>query len=192
MDKKAIQDFVKSYNEATDASLKEKMVRSILNPTYIPFAEKIAMSQVMIDRAAVTYSGVKTLDENVLYFNYCMTVVRLYTVLEFTKDTKGLESYDALKSCGALDEIMCILNKEMQSEMVEFSSVYNNVANTFKEKELNIRFFIANLAEKISSKLNEGLLKLSGVVEKTDPETVKTSVETLKKEMSNLYKKAGK
>lgn len=192
MNKKTIQEFVKSYNEITDDSLKDKMIESILDRRYLTFTEKIAIGRIMTEKAAVTYANVKTLNETTLYFNYQMSIIKYYTSLEFGTDRKSFEDYDDLKSSGVMDAIVHNLSESHASELSEFTMIYNNEADAFKEREQGTRFLIAHLVEKFSNTINEGLKRLAGTVEKTDPDAVRSSIEVLKSEMAGLYKKAGK
>ena len=185
MEKIKASDFIAKYKTLTDGIQKETYIRSIINDIYVPVALKIGTANSMVDKSVKAINGVFIIDENVLFINFYLAIIGLYTTIDLNGEDPLL-FYDELKSSRALDDIATAFYD--CKDAGEFNMIYHN-AEKNKKAQLNspslvVGEMIGNFAEKV----NDGLIKLSDTINSLDESSIKSKIAVFQKEMQKAVK----
>lgn len=136
-----VLEFVEKYNNMSNSTIKEQMVKKIKITPYVSIVKKDAYAQLIVDKTMFEqekyddndtdkYRKTDKLKVNSVaqYVQFCRVVIELYTDLEIDENDGGfIQGYDALKSSGLLN-ILMIGDEESEplipiSELNEFKSI---------------------------------------------------------------------
>lgn len=168
----SVQNFINEFNE-------KKIQNTALNPNavaeyikreleikdYVPFVEKQAIAQVVLESCASLKNGVIIIDSIQKYIVFTLMVLSTYTQLKFDEDTENLKDYDALCSYQIgegtlLDEIV----KTFEKEYVRCNDILNMMtADLLAENniEKQVGKFLSGISEKINN-LGDSLIDKLG------------------------------
>ena len=133
MDNKTIllSEFVKKYTEATDTG-KVKLLRGIIKTDYCPVVTKRIMLQEALNKSIVTKENIVYIDSFVSKINFSITLMLLYTTIEFDKREDGkvdtFGAYDLLVKTGILDAVCTVIGEH---ELNEIGSVNSSLMDNF-------------------------------------------------------------
>lgn len=179
-----ILEFVERYNNTTNNSSKEQLLRKIKITPYVSIIKKDAYAQLIVnkttfeqeaydDNGVTKYRKTDKIKINSVaqYVQFCRAVIELYTNLEIDEDDKGfIKGYDALKSSGLLDILMVGSDKAdpliPMSELSEFKTVLTMKQSDTQFNETTTQAFISKQIERISDLANATLTPLMDVVSK--------------------------
>lgn len=187
MSKISLKDFLDGYNAVE--GLKITYIRNAIKEDYVPISTKIGVATQMVKNAIKKEDGVDALDETVLFINFCMAALLLYTNIDISSADGAmgvLGNYDLLKQNGALDALM----DEMDSinDLKEFNVIYHQVADTERAKINNPAYIASSMLMEITGALNDGLLKLADTVEHMDEKKLISKLDLFKKEIQKAIK----
>ena len=133
MDNKTIllSEFVKKYKDATDAG-KVKLLKGIIKTDYCPVVTKKIMLQEALNKSVVAKDNIVYIDSFVSKINFSITLMLLYTTIEFDKKEDGkvdtFGSYDILTKNGILDAVCAVIGEH---ELNEIGSVNSSIMDNF-------------------------------------------------------------
>lgn len=132
-----VNEFVEKYKKANDVEL-SKLVKEIDLKTYVPFAEKVVHSEVVLNGSANRVNGVLQSKSPMRFLTFAMSIITLYTNIETDKN-KPHEEYDALKESGAMEYIIARIGRDIE----EFTNIYNITYDDMIYNENNWRTFVS-------------------------------------------------
>lgn len=171
-----INEFVQNFKDAKIQNTKvspdavEKYIKRELEvKDYVPFVEKQAIAQVVLETCGYMEDNVITIDTVQKYIIFTITVLSTYTNLEFNGDGTDMESYDAL--CSYLVDggtLLDVIIKTFEKEYSRCNDILNMMtADLLAENniEKQIGKFLSMLSSKIET-LGDGLIgNLSNIPE---------------------------
>lgn len=190
-EKITVNEFVEKYNSFTNEADKKRVIKKIINSTYMSYALKILHADKIVQascRPTIEVDGKKTVDTNNIKFNSAMqyvlfvtTVIHNYTDISISDDNI-LKEFDLLNEVGLVDEIFKALPER---EISEFKSVLDYALSDFIANNYETKAFISNLVNKFATSISPMLDNLSEVIGSLDKEKVDGLVEKLQSLKSN-------
>lgn len=161
-----IQDFIHEYNEKKDGAERLACVRSHLSEPYVPVLTKMATIRQMLNGSIVHGTSVY-MDSVNCYILHSLALVALYTDLtpgepQADGQKQALMicgAYDALKSSGALDQIISVVAPE---ELEEFNRIFSMTAADIERDVCSETAQWKETARKWAGLLKQNLLPLAG------------------------------
>lgn len=179
-----ILEFVERYNNTTNNSSKEQLLRKIKITPYVSIIKKDAYAQLIVnkttfeqeaydDNGVTKYRKTDKIKINSVaqYIQFCRAVIELYTDLEIDEDDKGfIKEYDALKSSGLLDILIGGCEQKDPfipiSELSEFKTILAMKQSDTQFNETTTQAFISKQIGRISDLANATLTPLMDVISK--------------------------
>lgn len=150
-----INTFVTLFSNKKRTHEEEDFVKEHIKNVYVPLEEKQTNAKAII--SSTYYEKHKGTDGNettalkvnslAKYMYTCLTTLKLYTDLEIDYK-KGLEQYNKLQECGAID--LFIRNID-QRELKEFNMVLDCEANDVFTNEYESHAFVKNQIERFGN-----------------------------------------
>lgn len=140
MEKKtSIKEFVSQYSSAPNKQARAKICEEIIVRKYVPILEKYSVLLIGFNRAVRDNNGMITFNSVMQYIMYVMLTLKMYTNLDFGDEKEGnnssiIDAYDALRECGAIDQILLAIGEE---ELKEVERINQMIISDVKENELN-------------------------------------------------------
>lgn len=159
-----IDRFIEDYKEFSSKDVQEKFVKGILNTAYIPYMKKVktaerCLKENLIDEYMIECRTPQT------YLAYIMSVLKLFTTLEFDDTDKPLV-YDKLQNYGLVDMIITLLKED--GCINEYDVIYRMCQQDFETNHLSVRGFVQNQVKHFSSVCNDNIVKLTDVLKRID------------------------
>lgn len=159
-----IDRFIEDYKEFSSKEVQEKFVKGILNTAYIPYMKKVktaerCLKENLIDEYIIECRTPQT------YLAYIMSVLKLFTTLEFDDTDKPLV-YDKLQNYGLVDMIITLLKED--GCINEYDVIYRMCQQDFEANHLSVRGFVQNQVRHSSSICNDNIVKLTDVLKRID------------------------
>lgn len=185
--KYTVKNFCKQYSEANAEQTKEVLIKSVMNPHYVPYEMKITLCEKIIEASYYTKTNrngieIKKLHINspIQYLLYCLEMVRQYTHIE-VDFSNVVDEFNMLNKCRLLDEI---INLIPEYELKEFNVVLDMVRNDILQNEYETQAFISNQVERFGELfgniIKPAIEKLSNVIDNMDEKTVNSLADKLK------------
>lgn len=184
--KYTVKDFCKRYIASKAEETKEVLIKSVMNPKYVPYEMKLTICEKIVESTyyqTVERNGVKIKKLHInspgQYMSYCLWLVKQYTNVDI--DFKNsLDEFNLLNKYGLLDEF---INLIPERELREFRMVLDMVGNDVVQNEYETHAFISNQVERFGE-LTGVLLKpvieqLSKTIENMDEKTIEKMVNKL-------------
>lgn len=151
----SVSEFVKGYNQLTNADLKNKYIKKHIVKTYAPLLSKMTILNLMHEKSVVD-NGIKYVDMVTSKLNLNMAILVLYTDIEPDKKenedgtTTSLtwDAYDELKSSGLLE----IIVENIGQDIAELLSVQKDILDTWYLKNKSAESYVTDLVEVASRK----------------------------------------
>ena len=105
-----INEFLDQYNNTTD---KEKFIKKIIFRHYVPYADKIATAENIIQLSSYDGNGAFRVNSPLRYILWVQAVIVGYTTLEI--GDRFVDAYDALDQAGVIEPIMSAVGKDAES-----------------------------------------------------------------------------
>lgn len=155
-----IDEFIKKYNTMSSDRLKKELVNGIIKRTYIPYAEKYAICNGIIN-SCYFKDGIIHIDSVSEYMLYCLKIVENYTYLIIDYN-KSVDEFDKLNKENLITIIVNSLPKQEQEEMrMVLDMVEKDVVANNYEIHSFISFQVARFGNIIGTLCNSGLLTLN-------------------------------
>ena len=167
-----INEFIKGYQELSDATLKDKYVEGLIVYQYVPYETKIKYAQKCV-KEHFADNGLVITNTPMAYLKYTMAVLDLFTTLEVNYT---VEEYDDLQEDGLIDIILKKLEKTQI--YMEIQIIYEMCVTDFRTITLSPRGFIRHQLQRFAETCNESLKALVHEFEGVD---LKELVKMLKK-----------
>lgn len=184
--KYTVKDFCKRYIASKAEETKEVLIKSVMNPKYVPYEMKLTICEKIIESTyyqTVERNGAKIkklhINSPAQYMSYCLWLVKQYTNVDI--DFKNsLDEFNLLNKYGLLDEF---INLIPERELREFRMVLDMVGNDVVQNEYETHAFISNQVERFGE-LTGVLLKpvieqLTKTLENMDEKTIEKMVNKL-------------
>jgi len=185
MDKIKASEFIAKYKTLADGIQKESYIREIINDTYVPVALKIGTAESMVNKSVKSENGVFIIDENVLFINFYLSIIGLYTMLDLEGEDP-LVLYDELKSSRALDDIATAFYD--CKDAGEFNMIYHNVEKNKRAQLNSPSLVVGEMIGSFAEKVNDGLIKLSDTINSLDESSIKSKIAVFQKEVQKAVK----
>lgn len=187
-EKITVSTFVGKYESSKTKADKVRVVKSVIERSYVPFIEKLAIIQAMLESAFVDRDGVKVPDAFCIHTNFYITVLSLYTSLDIERNDDNdkeaaLRAYDMLQSCGIWEVLFDTIGSDYQ-ELILVRDMY--LANVKAENELTIQ--IARQVTRFGTLIGAALSPLSTMVQEELAKLSPEDLETIKSEMFKIVK----
>lgn len=146
---------------------------------YLPFVEKKALVECIIDKCIIIKDGFVQINEIDQYIQFTIETIKAYTNIEFSESP--IEDYDLLCSSGLLGDVINTFNGEYKMIM--------NLVETQKKYVLEqnrIEFQIAKIANALTNAINEFGTTLSAKVNDFDKLLTPENIEMAKEFMNNF------
>lgn len=167
-----IDKFINGYNQLTDPRLKTEYINSILCTDYIPYMRKVQFAQDCL-KENLREEFVIECRTPQTYLAYIMSVLELYTSLEFDGMNKEAV-YDLLQTYGLVDEIVGTLR---DSGIVrEYETIYNMCLRDFDTNHLSPRGFIQNQIQRIGVICKDSLEEIANLLKELDFQILKNLI----------------
>ena len=176
MEKIRVQDFIEEYSQLNSDKFKENYIKKNLNLRYVPYEDKVAQA-VNCLKGNIRDKEFIEVNTPIVYLNYVMSVLDLYTNLELDPQ-KPLLTYNKLQEYRIVDAIMGLLENE--PDVIEYNTIYNMCQSDFAQNYLSPRGFIQKQVQKLGVACNAGLHALGDAIRSMDKESLKEIAETLK------------
>ena len=172
--------FMTAYKFRKTAEEKEEIVKSHINNEYIPFEQKVAVAQAIVDNCY--WKNEKTVDGNdnrVLHIDsiskYMLTymaVVKLFTDIEcHTGEGKMLDDFNILNSAGILDLIIDNVN---QKDLNEFKKILELACDDIINNEFENHAYITKQVNRFVELFN---VAIAPMISQLDISKIKEVVE---------------
>lgn len=188
-EKITVKEFVDKYNTLQSDKLKEDYVKSIVNSTYLPFENKVAICEKIVDSSYyIKTKGTDGVERKKMHVNspanymlYCLNIVDNYTNISI--DFKNsLEEFNILNKDGLFDLISIYISER---EKKEFRMILDMVENDLIQNEYEVHAFISNQVERFgnlaSATLSPLLKQLIQGIDNMDEKTVDKLIDGLGK-----------
>lgn len=187
MNKKyTVKDFCKKYNDAKSEELKFALIKSVINPAYVAYEEKITICKKIVDASyyiKTEKNGIETkklhINSPFQYMGYCLWLVNKYTNIEI--DFKNsLEEFNLLNKSELLD---IIYSSIPEKEIKEFKMILDMVSSDVIQNEYEAHAFINNQVDRFGELfgivLKPAIEQLASVIENMDEKTIEKIVNKL-------------
>lgn len=136
---------------ATD-NLREKYIKDHIEvKKYVPYAEKIALAQHILNCSAYDANGEVRLNSPLGYIFYTLTLIKNWTNIEFEND-KIMDEFDNLNRLGLIEKITGMIP---ESERSEFDVIYHMMLDDIQMNELSIRYVFEKALVKVGKGISE-------------------------------------
>ena len=193
--KYTVKNFCKKYNDLETIESKEIFIKSVMNEHYIPYEEKVAVCENIVNN---TYY--KNVDRNCvsvkkLHINspaqhmlFGLQLVKQYTNIDVDLK-KSLEEFNLLNKSGVMNIVLTLIP---ETEFKEFEMLLGMICNDVMCNEYETRAFISNQVERFGELTGAVLTplfeQLNKTIENIDEKTVDKIVNKLKGLDSNSFK----
>ena len=167
-----VKELVEKYSVLQNATLKDKLVESILSNVYVPvLTKRLVLENMLLKSIVEDKNGTRYIDMFVNKINFICVVLALYTKLDLKNNEENsvYDNYDLLVSNGLLEEIMKKIN---QDEINRLLSINEQIIDTFYNKEKTTEAYInkaiTQFATVFGSMCNSGLEYFSQLVKEED------------------------
>lgn len=145
-----INEFIESLG-----ALRNKSIKAVIETKdYLPFAEKKALAERIVDACCIEENGNIKINEIDKYMVFTVECIKTYTNLEFDEDINiATEEYDELCKHGALNDIIGSFAEEYKIilELVKMQTDYVMQNNTV---EYQFAKFLTGIGGSVDSLLN--------------------------------------
>lgn len=164
-----VSTFVERYNKLANEQLKRKYAEEHVKLHYSPVLNKINILKLMTEKSVVNGVHGKYIDLAISKINLIAAILVLYTDLTVDKNEEDnpltFESYDLLKSSGALESILQAIGTDIEELMHVQSSIMDNWYAENSSTQAYISDLIQQASHKFGVAAGVGMQKLSEVLD---------------------------
>lgn len=152
--------------------------------SYLPFAEKRALVERVINASIEVESGYVVIDEITKYITFTIEFLKAYTNLEFSVDMGNvMPEFDMLCASGVLSKAIALVEGEYKAliELLNMQADYVRRANSVDAQ-------MARFIDKLSNKLDNTSALLKAQIDKVDFDAMGISQDDIAKLKTFLNK----
>lgn len=151
-----LSEFVEKYNDAISDAQKVKLIKEIIVTNYSPISVKREVLKVALDKSIVVNDkGIKYIDMLMNKIMFTVSILSLYTNLDFVCDADGnksaIETYDCLMSSNIIDSLYKIIGADI-SELI---LVNEKILDNWYEENTTTKSFVADMVGLFADKSSE-------------------------------------
>lgn len=177
---KITANFVNENREANSAMLRARL--EVVE--YLPFAEKRALVERVIDKSIEYFDNYFMVDEITKYLVFTMEVLKAYTNLEFNEDMElATLEFDMLCASGLLSKINALIEGEYKA-LIELLNMQTN----YILQNNNPEYHVIQLVNKVSDEADKIINFVSDKLNDLDLDSLNVSAEDIEKLKAFLSK----
>lgn len=176
----SVKEFCEKYNGTNVQQTKDAYIQEILKPEYVPYEEKIAICEKIVESSHFRKgkNGNKQLHVNspIQYVLFCMQLVNKYTKINV--DFKNIiEEFNLLNKLDILNNIVFNIPEK---ESKEFRTILDMVENDMLQNEYEIGSYIRKQTERFGELFENIVTPLMTVIDKLDDKTIIQLLQSIK------------
>lgn len=163
-----ISVFIEKYNELSSDTAKTQFVKKIVKTNYAGIVAKRAILQNSVNKSVIDKGSIVYVDSLTSKINFAVSIVLLYTILEFDKKESGevdvFGGYDLLMKNNIFDAIIAIVG---ESEIEELAGVHSSLLDNFYNENSSTQATLIRQINLVFKTFSGMLNKLLETVDKT-------------------------